>query len=1548
MGRSNLLGDNFKPYVQEQIKTRQSILGRREKTTDQIVWENGKTAYVALASSINIENEPDNVIYKLPPSVLLSSEFSELRERELRRMQEFYVAENTGNLRIDQEIRTDLKAFEQANEREKRALELPALTNAEAEAFARKFKTSFEFSLSGNTDEALIDSTLEEILTQPRFGQVETAWARLLKSGAIESDYSSIKVGFEKEGWPEGFKNYQGVQGLIDKNLLISPTALKARLEAEAAERAKQAEELNNLNIEGTEVEIETGGGAPVPSGTVTVLGGKFRVDLKNGPTNHAARPLGNWQSDHAWDLFAIPGTPVPSLTSGKVTNVGDNGLDGDKVFGWKLTVVGSNGAPTIFYTHLKNLKVKNGDTVTTGQIIGEVSEWPGHGSEMTHVHIGIEGDTHLATLLDYSLQDVTPGDYPDYEDSFTAVEIGNTGIFMPPQTEPEIEKTIPGKKTGNKRIQDLGLEGTPETYLGNFIARNLVLTNGTTEVQNDGTRVYKAGVADDLSTFNNYAYGFGGDQDWGLVGMPGLISADIKSKNMGSLREATIKIRANSERQFALIDILYCRIGYTMFLEWGHSVYFDNTSTYVSNPIVAGVPSLIPNFLNPGNDACVSINKGFQQQIEDNRRISNGNYDGFFGRVTNFSWSFNPAGYYEVDLKLASIGDIVESLQIDQPTSQTKSVVASSPGASIQPNNTSALAKFLSVAATPTGQSVFYGDRYSIFGDSRSPEVLANSYEGFKRTLQANNTQLFKEESGWWSYLGKPIVETVVLVADYVTSYIILNPLDATLGTNTAFAGDNYLILNAELGSIETKEIKTEGASDYSPTLDYSRPGTSIGKIISARAAFGKDTYSYIRFGDILDFIKEKLLIYNSLCDKEPILNIDTDTFSNFCYYPGSNVSADPSKVMISVNLPVNIGKMNDFAERNAKKEFDGGPAYQKYWDFAILTDKIFQDEKCKLEPFFTTNGFVGNKAGIPAGLIMNIYFEYDYLLNVIEENRDEETKSLKLLDFVNELCKTANSCLGGVNQLTTRILDDQVLQIYDQVSLYGSQLPQEDTTPIINLYGLNDNNGSFVKSFDIKTELTNEFATLVTVGAQANGSKDTTDALALSNWNYGLVDRFIPEKNGKGLGSKPSNTLDNLMTVRDQLFFLWLSYANGRFGEYNYYLDDAARKQFEPTDDNPNPTLEGLDIVREKSIFNFPDFQTERYGEFVKLQQEFFKLLHINSDFNSNQQGMIPINVNVTLDGLSGIRIYDNMRIDTRFIPSYYPQTLFWIIKGVSHKLSGGNWETSLETIAVPKLPEIPSGKTPTSSSKSKVYQTIPLYDLLDNTERDNSLNRGRPTGGSGGGSGGTDNSIPVDGRGIDALKYFIGQKESGNKYEIANTGTAGALSTTTVTDKTIGALLDTYANKSGNEKVFAMGRMQIVPKTLNGVLSRERVKNAGITKNSIFNSQTQEVLFDTLIYDARPNLGNYILGKTAGAESDLLAAVNALGYEWAFAPVGVQSDGKFKKNLREHPNWKGTNYGGSAGNPTQSAYTIKQIAELLIKVRTDITGQAPSFVI
>lgn len=130
-----------------------------------------------------------------------------------------------------------------------------------------------------------------------------------------------------------------------------------------------------------------------------TTVGGQFKVDLENGPSNHGGRALGNWQSDNAWDLFAPPGTTVNSYTIGTVKKVRDTNKRSGKVYGTQVTIGGEEGYPDIFYTHLKNVKLQAGDKVALGDFIGEICEWEDWPSG-THVHIGLPYGTHLNSLL--------------------------------------------------------------------------------------------------------------------------------------------------------------------------------------------------------------------------------------------------------------------------------------------------------------------------------------------------------------------------------------------------------------------------------------------------------------------------------------------------------------------------------------------------------------------------------------------------------------------------------------------------------------------------------------------------------------------------------------------------------------------------------------------------------------------------------------------------------------------------------------------------------------------------------------------------------------------------------------------------------------------------------------------------------------------------------------------------------------------------------------------------------------------------------------------
>ena len=200
----------------------------------------------------------------------------------------------------------------------------------------------------------------------------------------------------------------------------------------------------------------------------------------------------------------------------------------------------------------------------------------------------------------------------------------------------------------------------------GANLASEYVLFNGTTNESPTKGKLetyQRYGVWDGLDTIggknipntsNYYAYGMGGT-DYGLRPMPGIKSATIKTETRGSIKTAEVKIQANNRQQFDIIDLLYMRLGFSMLLEWGNSSYFDNDGNYIAdNP-----HSLADAFLT-GKISYETYN----QTIQEKRLASCGNYDALIGKVVNFSWNFTKDLTYEINIKIISMGDVIESLK--------------------------------------------------------------------------------------------------------------------------------------------------------------------------------------------------------------------------------------------------------------------------------------------------------------------------------------------------------------------------------------------------------------------------------------------------------------------------------------------------------------------------------------------------------------------------------------------------------------------------------------------------------------------------------------------------------------------------------------------------------------------------------------------------------------------------------------------------------------------------------------------------------------------
>jgi hypothetical protein len=108
----------------------------------------------------------------------------------------------------------------------------------------------------------------------------------------------------------------------------------------------------------------------------------------------------------------------------------------------------------------------------------------------------------------------------------------------------------------------------------------------------------------------------------------------------------------------------------------------------------------------------------------------------------------------------------------------------------------------------------------------------------------------------------------------------------------------------------------------------------------------------------------------------------------------------------------------------------------------------------------------------------------------------------------------------------------------------------------------------------------------------------------------------------------------------------------------------------------------------LKDPRYLEFNDtFISQGKGAYQNYINSLNNTIYTTRNIPSSEIGFIPLSFDLILDGISGIKIYNKLNINSRFLPSNYPKSLNFIITKVNHNISSNNWETSLSTISMPK---------------------------------------------------------------------------------------------------------------------------------------------------------------------------------------------------------------------------------------------------------------------
>jgi hypothetical protein len=115
-------------------------------------------------------------------------------------------------------------------------------------------------------------------------------------------------------------------------------------------------------------------------------------------------------------------------------------------------------------------------------------------------------------------------------------------------------------------------------------------------------------------------------------------------------------------------------------------------------------------------------------------------------------------------------------------------------------------------------------------------------------------------------------------------------------------------------------------------------------------------------------------------------------------------------------------------------------------------------------------------------------------------------------------------------------------------------------------------------------------------------------------------------------------------------------------------------------------------------------PHFVDSKINENLEIATEYFKALVSEGKKDTTDKlkqsagsiGFIPYNISFTMDGISGIKIYNELSLDTSFLPAGYTKTTDFIVTGVDHKIADGDWETNINVTLIPRTSPIENNIT------------------------------------------------------------------------------------------------------------------------------------------------------------------------------------------------------------------------------------------------------------
>ena len=875
------------------------------------------------------------------------------------------------------------------------------------------------------------------------------------------------------------------------------------------------------------------------------------------------------------------------------------------------------------------------------------------------------------------------------------------------------------GVADGINRLKDIGISN-PENFVGNLLAQQTVLFNTLSTVNpskgaavavdengvynrdatTSGTYDFRSGVTKSNGLWNNNSYGLGGT-DFGLSPAPGLIDASIECVNRGSIRKCSITLKAYNKFQFELLELVYMRLGYSVMLEWGWDKYIANDGSYqqVENTII--------------EDKWFSQNGVSQvemiEDIKNYRNLYDFNYDAFFGKVTNFEWTFNADGTYDIKLDLITIGDVIESLSVTAAGAQTSedAILLDTEDATWPFSNGDVFNKLAVSGEGIEGNNIIAGagsNKMSeqLYLDVRDRDFSKNETEEDRNffswevsraesgqnypEIDQSNYNYFMTFGQLMRYLSENTCPTVMTTSGKARKQVEFDGAEY----NIMSAFPNMVSLDPRVCLIKPLFFDSEGDGTIIYTPSYFK-SLSDCVVQNGDILFGRIMNIYINFehiakllnsknkdGDLsmFSFLEELCKDINAalgnVCNLEPILKDD---------YIVTIIDQNPIPGLIPKDTSTPLEVFGYNVNNNTSN---------------FVTDIKFTS---KITPAYATQISIGATGGTSK-----------------TKNQDSTAFSKWNVGLLDRFAAQIVDATGG----GTPTDQERIQKAWEDGEEVGAFRE-----------GLNKT-GNFISGlilgddgvFDSIEAVSNVWKIITFRMPQVVADRKTKGINTSAKEAKSIEDGGDgPAKNIKFLGKgydnyeyeewkeKGKQILQAIEEEKKNARLTTDDYKAMFGSNYNLWLVRAfgGKTTFDSKLQRTNSTVKTISF--DKTLY------TKMEGDFIGQGKSAFKAYMVTTTDQlmkkyskpSGKIGFIPVDLSLTLEGMSGILIYNSLPIRQNFLPKQYDRALKFIITKVNHKISGNSWTTSLNTLATSPVETFPLGAAITKQfSSENTFQT------------------------------------------------------------------------------------------------------------------------------------------------------------------------------------------------------------------------------------------------